>query len=381
MEREQRRKVRQERRERKRLRELDAARQNTSSLQDGVQDSGTAISSAREQNNRLGSFARRITIRTTRSRTAHASADEIEMRPMAAKDEDETAPPVESPQTARRRNPEHRVRRERTFVTESTSSDASPLPLESVSGVFAYPINAILRYVRYLRSGHEQATKAKVEKRANLRRKVFESGSRRLSANETTTANADPGHDSEPLGLSANVLSGSEENVGWGLGSFGIREAAEGERRLTQAQLLMSQDRESLHQARTTSDSDPEGGGGEDEGEKAGETDPDDDEGFSDIDVERGEGRPDRFASVASPRPGVRSRSRSPTDLGNGDAGRRMAMRDSSTNQPHRHVSHGPTTPELSTDMGQVVPADEDRGSWYWWKPLRKWRMTDKSVY
>jgi hypothetical protein len=97
-----------------------------------------------------------------------------------------------------------RRRGQQTVTGSSSSSDASPLPLESVSGIFAYPINLILRYARHLRSGHEEATKRKVLRRANLRRQVFE----------------------RQNGTAAE---------GWGLGSFGIREAEDSERRLSEA--------------------------------------------------------------------------------------------------------------------------------------------------
>ncbi|KAJ9107458.1 hypothetical protein QFC21_000911 [Naganishia friedmannii] len=391
MEREHRRKVRQERRERKRARELDAARQNTASLQDGVQDSGTAISSAIETSNFIGSFARRVTSRAKRQRTAQATADEIEMQPMSSNErEDEGTPASENArQTGRRQNPQHRVRRERTFVTESTSSDASPLPLESVSGVFSYPINAILRYVRYLRSGHEQATKAKVQKRANLRRKVFESGSRRISDNnEPSVADAERGEENsgEQVGRNAagNALSGSAENVGWGLGSFGIREAAEGERRLTQAQLLIARDQQRelpANQARMSDDSDLDGGDGEREEARKGEESDLNDEGMSDIDVERGEGRPNRFISEITPPTGQRSRSRSPTDSGNIDGVQRVAIEELPPRSTRRRSSAASMIAEPPTDREQADASGEAGGSWYWWKPLRKWRRTDKSVY
>jgi hypothetical protein len=393
MEREHRRKVRQERRERKRARELDAARQNTASLQDGMQDSGTAISSAREPSNIFGSFANRITSRATRqkSRTAQAAAaDEIEMQPMPSNEREGevTSAPENAQQPGRRRNPQHRVRRERTFVTESTSSDASPLPLESVSGVFSYPINAILRYVRYLRSGHEQATKAKVQKRANLRRKVFESGSRRISANnEDVSADAAAGQESggEPVTRIAlgNALSGSAENVGWGLGSFGIREAAEGERRLTQAQLLMARDEcEPPSQLRATGNTDPDGSDGRhDDAGKDGESDLDDDDGLSDIDVERGEGRPHRFTSDITPHASQRSRAGSPTDLGDNDDVQRAVIRDVPSSSTRGRSSAPSVARELSVDREQEEPPEQEGSSWYWWKPLRKWRRTDKSVY
>lgn len=59
-------------------------------------------------------------------------------------------------------------------LTGSSASDDTPLPLESVSGIFSYPINLILRYVRNLRSGHEEATKRKVIRRTKIHRQVFE---------------------------------------------------------------------------------------------------------------------------------------------------------------------------------------------------------------
>lgn len=353
MEREERRKIRQERRERKRLREAEAARRNMSSAQDGGQDTATAISSARGEGP-FGFLTRRITTRATHR--PPPPEEEIEMQAISSNERQEDTQPTE-PQSRRRRNPQLRVRRERTFITESTSSDASPLPLESVSGVFSYPINAILRYVRYLRSGHEQATKAKVEKRAHLRRKVFEGESRRISANDLAEA-VEHGDDADPAARNGVTLPDPGENVGWGLGSFGIREAAEGERRLTQAQLLMN--RERMMQQRTVTDDTDSGDDG-----KNPETDGDD-LGLSDIDVERGEG-PSDHAGLSTARP--RSRSNSPTDRG---AAQHVTVQESMSPRRDEERRHEPD--------GVSPPADQ-AASWYWWKPLRKWRMTDKSVY
>ena len=363
MEREERRKIRQEKRERKRLREAEAARQNAS-VQDG--GTGTAMSSARGER-AGGTFAtitQRITSRATRRRGVQSEGEEIEMQPMSSNEREDGLQATAGPST-RTPNPQHRVRRERTLVTESTSSDASPLPLESVSGVFAYPINAILRYVRYLRSGHEQATKAKVEKRAHLRRKVFESESRRISANDTP---ADEEHGlGEPSARNIAALPASTENVGWGLGSFGIREAAEGERRLTQAQFHLNRDR-AAQPDREVEDS------GSEDGVKIGDTDVDD-IGMSDIDVERGEGPAHASGSAAARR--TRSRSRSPTDRG---SGRHIRMA-SSVSVMQRERRRSREDERARRQDSSAVPPNEDGASWYWWKPLRKWRMTDKSVY
>ncbi|GHJ86076.1 hypothetical protein NliqN6_2478 [Naganishia liquefaciens] len=363
MEREERRKIRQERRERKRQREAEAARQSAS-VQDG--GTGTALSSARGER-ATGTFAtitQRITSRATRRRREQSQGEEIEMQPMSSNEREDEMQAAARPST-RTPNPQHRVRRERTFVTESTSSDASPLPLESVSGVFAYPINAILRYVRYLRSGHEQATKAKVEKRAHLRRKVFESESRRISANDPPAAEEDG--TAEPSARNIAALPGSTENVGWGLGSFGIREAAEGERRLTHAQLNLHRDR-FVQPDMGAEDSESE------DGVKIGDTDVDD-IGMSDIDVERGEGPAQ--ASGSRPAPRTRSRSRSPTDRG---SGRHIRMA-SSVSIMQRERRRSQEDARARRDDSPAAPPRDEGASWYWWKPLRKWRMTDKSVY
>jgi hypothetical protein len=357
MEREERRKIRQERRERKRQREAESARRHMASEQDGGPDTATAMSSARGEG-AFGFLTRRITTRATQR--PQQPGEEIEMQAISSNERQDDAQPAEA-QGRRRRNPDLRVHRERTFITESTSSDASPLPLESVSGVLSYPINAILRYVRYLRSGHEQATKAKVEKRAHLRRKVFEGESRRISANEPAE-DADRGAD-DPTPRNGLALPDSTENVGWGLGSFGIREAAEGERRLTQAQLLMNRER-MLQQGAVTDDTDSADDG------KNPETDAED-LGFSDVDVERGEG-PSNHVDPPTPRPrsAPRSRSRSPTDRG---AGQHVTVQESMS--PRRDESHARVQDE------PVAPPSDQGASWYWWKPLRKWRRTDKSVY
>lgn len=280
------------------------------------------------------------------------------MQAISSNERQDEGQPAEA-QGTRRRNPDLQVHRERTFVTESTSSDASPLPLESVSGVLSYPINAILRYVRYLRSGHEQATKAKVEKRAHLRRKVFEGESRRISANDPAE-DAEHGADADPAVRNGLALPDPGEHVGWGLGSFGIREAAEGERRLTQAQLLMSRER-MVQQGAVTDDTDSGDDG------KNPETDGED-LGFSDVDVERGEGPSNQPVGASPPPP--RSRSRSPTDRG---AAQHVTVQETMSPRRDERRPRSPDEP--------VAPPADQGASWYWWKPLRKWRMTDKSIY
>jgi hypothetical protein len=119
--------------------------------------------------------------------------------------------------------------RGRALTGSSSSSDASPMPLESVSGIFAYPINLVLRYVRNLRSGHEEATKRKVLRRAKLRQQVFE------------------GHN-------------GATSDGWGLGSFGIREAEDSERRLSEANRI-AREEQLLPAARNVSSRGEEDGG------------------------------------------------------------------------------------------------------------------------
>lgn len=181
---EQKRKIRNQRRREERRR-LEAAHISADEGPTGVT---SALDASRSHSDRHRGRNREAEILATTS-----GAEDIELREIS------NAGPSEN-------------RAPNTAGGSSSSSDASPLPLESVSGIFAYPINMILRYVRNLRSGHEEATKRKVLRRAKLRQQVFEG--QNAAASE-----------------------------GWGLGSFGIREAEDSERRLSAANRAAQEER------------------------------------------------------------------------------------------------------------------------------------------
>ena len=176
--------VQKEQKKKQRIQRRREERRRLDTLNISGDDGPTGVTSALDSN-RSRSDRHRVRHRETEAPDNTSGAEDIELREM-----DNAEPP--------------RNRAPNTAGGSSSSSDASPLPLESVSGIFAYPINMILRYVRNLRSGHEEATKRKVLRRAKLRQQVFEG--QNAAASE-----------------------------GWGLGSFGIREAEDSERRLSAA--------------------------------------------------------------------------------------------------------------------------------------------------
>lgn len=238
-----------------------------------------------------------------------------------------------------------------TVTSSSTSSDGSPLPLESVSGIFSYPINLILRFVRTLRSGHEEATKEKFMYRADLRRKVF--------ARETGGSLA---------------ASGIGDEVGWGLGAYGIREAHDGQRRLSEAGRIARQSRllpnGELRDGATDDDEEGEEGAAA-EGDGPGRT-RDRAELSSDLDVEAGDGEPE-----------VRPRSSRPSS----------ARTQRTTNTPRRSRPTTPTAaredlPEgdplrrshSNTNAGRREDNADGEGSGLggW---VKKWRLKDRSTF
>lgn len=314
-----------------------------------------------------------------------------------------------------------------TREMDSSSSSNSALPLESVSGILGYPINFILRFFRRLRSGHEEATKEQVIKRVEARKRAFQrsgqSGS--LPAHATTggaagtaTPRRDPsaaggaptgptpaeagaalsssslpalrpgharfgGHDRRSsLGFSdgrhvdMHHVLGQDEDLGWGLGSFGLREAAESERRLREARERVRGER--LLRRRSTGD------------------DQDDDD---DLGRYRGD------SSAAGPSRRM-SEATDLDDLERGDGSgrgvvehrRRQQHREEAEDEwideeilsdaPTPHARGGRRSPPLPGDSSAhdsppIPPANHGAGGqgWTWRGPIREWRLADRTTY
>lgn len=309
---------------------------------------------------------------------------------------------------------------------DSSSSSNSALPLESVSGVLGYPINFILRFFRRLRSGHEEATKEQVIKRVQARKRAFQrsgqpapplppsaqsmqqptstgAGGGSGAATPQALAHAGPSMpaaagsssslpaprngrshsrsarnslhfagDAAQLGgfsdarhVDMQHVLAQDEDVGWGLGSFGLREAAESERRLREARERVRGER-LLRRRRSTGERD-------------------------DDDHDHGGGHLRDVAASAEP-----SRRMSEVtdldDLERGDGSGRGILVQNRRGQldgedewiDEEILAVNPPPPSDSppppVNSAQGVPGTAGQG-WSWRGPMREWRLADRTTY
>ncbi|RSH82302.1 hypothetical protein EHS25_006012 [Saitozyma podzolica] len=144
--------------------------------------------------------------------------------------------------------------------TSSTSATPSLHAPRSVGQFLALPTIWLQIYLRRLRRAHENAATRQALERAELRQRVFAAGSganggaglggrHGVSGNGEgvagdTDGGAGGGEGGAPLRAAraeAAVVEG--DGIGWGLGSFGIKEQREGARRLAEAGQMMRQER------------------------------------------------------------------------------------------------------------------------------------------
>ncbi|KIR28229.1 hypothetical protein I307_00547 [Cryptococcus deuterogattii 99/473] len=105
--------------------------------------------------------------------------------------------------------------------TSSTSATPSLHPPETIGQLFSYPTTWLVVYLRRLRKAHQEAAKKAAIERAERRERVFAEG--HLARMEAAVAGGD--------------------DVGWGLGRFGIREHEESAKRLRRAGEMLDEDR------------------------------------------------------------------------------------------------------------------------------------------
>lgn len=294
-----------------------------------------------------------------------------------------------------------------------SSSDDTSVPLESVSGILGVPINFVLRWFRRLQSGHEEATKEQVIKRVQARNRAFKTGGptgapgvpgtatpRRNSQIYLDVSGEGPGREgfSDHGLVIQDVLGGTDDNVGWGLGSFGMREAAEGERRLREV-------RERVRNERLLRESDDS-----DDADTHHATSPRRRlSEIADIDeLERGEGSGVVISRLPTPVTHARrmeedewedeeiiatndpsgtaimaSRSR----LGSNKVARSARIGSMPTQTGSRTPSRRP--PGDGGDVSEGLPdspplgGEEGRAGrgWSWTGPMRKWRLADRSQF
>ncbi|WVW85403.1 hypothetical protein I302_107441 [Kwoniella bestiolae CBS 10118] len=251
-----------------------------------------------------------------------------------------------------------------TSETSSTSATPSLHPPTNLKQLLSFPTTLLYIYLRKLRKAHEEATKQQALERAQRRQKVFHESP---SPPVNSGGGGGSRRNSNTIRYERGVEGGAED-IGWGLGKFGIREHEESARRLRQAG-------ERLNEERLL------GGGGGNEASGSGT-------GIGNISREdvpalgevveipqqnHGEGEGDQGENVpmqTQPPPQAQDEgewedidsSNSSSDVNNR---RRNRRRGNNQNQTGGTADNG----------------DRTGSGWSWWGPLRDWRLNDRSAF
>ncbi|WVO21355.1 uncharacterized protein IAS62_002663 [Cryptococcus decagattii] len=201
--------------------------------------------------------------------------------------------------------------------TSSTSATPSLHPPETIGQLFSYPTTWLVVYLRRLRKAHQEAAKKAAIERAERRERVFAEGHRRSGERERGEGNS-----REIVARMEAAVAGGDD-VGWGLGRFGIREHEESAKRLRRAGEMLDEDRLLGSTSRAGIE-----GGGEPEGE------------WEDI------------VTTSS------------SIEGKGRKGKKRKGKASNKDKDH----------EGEDLRGQG-------SGWSWWGPLKDWRLNDRHVY
>lgn len=283
--------------------------------------------------------------------------------------------------------------------TSSTSATPSLHAPRSVGQFLALPTIWLQIYLRRLRRAHENAATRQALERAELRQRVFAAGSGANSGAGIGGRHGVSGHGEGVAGNTTGGTGGGEggatlraaraeaavvegDGIGWGLGSFGIKEQREGARRLAEAGQMMRQERllgevEELEEANDNEvkegDGDGDGNGG---GDVAGQAGP-----------SRRRRRSSGTARVGETSAGAhRGDSRRP---GQGQ-GRRVSEQEGGDDWEDITTSSGSGTssgvgvrPGLAGRDGAGTGRGGGGGGrgWSWWGPLRDWRLSDRSTF
>ena len=214
-----------------------------------------------------------------------------------------------------------------TSETDSTSQTPSLHPPRHLGEVFTYPLTWFHVSLRRLRRAHEEAAKREALSQAHVRQKVF-------------TAQ----HGQEPRG----PVRSADEEIGWGLGSFGIKEHRESAKRLQRAGEQLRENRLLPDQPEVDEGLDENGAGPSTRREPAvePEAEPDNSERL----VEEGEPAREPDGEWED----VENTTTTESDPPAAHVSRRGRRADNNTARPN---------------------------GWSWWGPLRDWRLGDRSVF
>ncbi|WVF67483.1 hypothetical protein IAT40_002239 [Kwoniella sp. CBS 6097] len=309
-----------------------------------------------------------------------------------------------------------------TSETSSTSATPSLHPPRTLGQLISFPTTLLVIYLRRLRKAHEEATKQQALARAERRQRVFHEagGGAGLGIGiGAAGAGAEIGNSAK---FERGVVLGGDEDVGWGLGRFGIKEHEESARRLRAAGERLNEERllggtsgspgqDGEVDVNVTGQGEGEGEGeGEDDGvggrsREGSKTHSREREGATPkrIDMQNpadmtgaGEtGRPTPAGPSTTPTLGEPIASSTPArGIGLADEGEWEdidSSNDSSEDRLRRRNERRRGRDARRAGETEHSPGHGDQsgrgrggrggGGWSWWGPLRDWRLNDRSVF
>lgn len=241
--------------------------------------------------------------------------------------------------------------------TSSTSATPSLHAPRTLGQLFSFPTTWLQVYLRRLQHAHEDAARKVALEREERRQHVFESRREREArqAEEPAVASAPPPE--AALG---------EEGIGWGLGSFGIKEHRESAKRLQAA-------RDRLQDGRLLSNAQEPG------------------QSVSPLPTPLGESPPAIASTLQQPAAGP---SRGAERSGRDSDWEDIESEDTSENsdrararrQREKNKQAGPSGRGGDGEAeGGAPPGGSGTGGkktgWSWWGPLKDWRLSDRSTF
>ena len=248
--------------------------------------------------------------------------------------------------------------------TSSTSATPSLHPPRTLGQLVSFPATWLQVYFRRLRRAHEEAARKVALEQVERRQQVFERRDRETRRDEAELAAAH-----------AEAALAEGEGVGWGLGSFGIKEHRESAKRLQAARERIHGDRllsttdEANEEREATAEAGPsvpeqrERPGGAERSRR-------DDSEWEDVEEEDEE-------TGTSSSGGARETRRASKDKGKAKEGAASrADRGGDGQGPS-----GPGGPAGGGTGGGGAQGAGGTGSWSWWGPLKDWRLNDRSAF
>lgn len=338
--------------------------------------------------NRSGTLARRNTQRSQRSESRAADEEEgglgsgIELETIrpnrtgtpgaSTSSQNGAAPAREGGRVEFSTPPDSRngnLQQSTNSETSSTSATPSLHRPTTLGQALSWPTTWLQVYLRRLRHAHEDAARKLALEREERRREVFESRREREARREE-----------EGRANAAREGGVTDEGIGWGLGSFGIKEHRESARRLQAA-------RDRLREERLlppTNETEEGGRGGDGTSPLLSPLNED-----SPVITPGEPAEPETPAAEDTTQRQGRRRNDSDwedvSDDTSSDSSDRTRNRRREERQRRRQEAEGGGGAATPGAGGHNSAAQEAKGGrrngWSWWGPLKDWRLSDRSTF